>query len=108
MPQRIGDSVGENNICNEWKNHFSRVYNSVSNSSDDFYHNCSISSNSFNNDLLFTDAELLLTLCTLDSNKSCGNDNIFAEHLKFSSLSTIVFLCKMLNSFLLHGSLVFT
>ena len=29
--QCIGDTKGENEICNEWKSHFSRIYNSVTN-----------------------------------------------------------------------------
>ena len=64
-----------------------------------------MSINSVNDDVFFSDAQIALSLATLDSNKSCGYDNIFAEHLKFCSASMIRFLCKLFNSFLLHGFL---
>ena len=104
LPQKIGKAVGEQNICNEWKNHFKSIYNSVINSSDDSYVNCNIN-NEHIEKYLFTEAELLIAVLLLGNNKSSGFDCIFAEHIKNCSVSMLRFLCKLFNCFLMHGYL---
>ena len=104
LPQKIGKAVGKQNICNEWKNHFQRIYNCVEDSGDNSYVNCVIN-NVHINDYLFTEAELLIAVLMLGNNKSSGFDCIFAEHIKNCSVSMLRFLCKLFNCFLVHGYL---
>ena len=103
LPQQIGDTVGEKSICDKWKSHFSNVYNSVSNFSDDVFHKIDVDNIPVNSDMWFSDAQMLIALFGLKFNKSCGYDRIFAEHIKHCSVSMLRFLCKLFNSFLLHG-----
>ena len=41
----------------------------------------------------------------LDYNKSSGTDNIYAEHLKYCSKRTVLYLSMCLTSFFVHGFL---
>ena len=105
LPQQIGCTIGEKNICNKWKSHFSNVYNSVSDSSDNVFHKINVNHISVDSGLWFSDAQMLIALSGLKFNKSCGYDCIFAEHIKYCSASMLRFLCKLFNSFLSHGYL---
>ena len=105
LPQRMGDVSGEQEICNGWKSHFSRIYNCVPNSTDNVYHCLRVEPNATDSDLWFSEAQVAISIAQLEMNKSCGYDNIFSEHLKFCSFPVIGELCKMLNSFLVHGFL---
>ena len=104
LPQQIGDAVGEKDICNQWKSHFSNIYNSVPRSGDNIFHRIAIYGDVINV-RLFTEVQLLIAISKLDNNKSSGYDSIVAEHVKYCSTSMIRVLTRLLNSFLLHGFL---
>ena len=104
LPQQIGNAVGEKNICDEWKSHFHRIYNSVPGSRDDTYVHIKVGNEPII-DFLFTEAQFLVAVSKLENNKSSGYDNLFAEHIKHCSFSVLRLLCKLFNSFLLHGYL---
>ena len=65
LPQKMGNISGEKDICNEWKEHFSSVYNSVPESSDNVFHNIKINRFLFNTDVLFTEAQLVIAVLKL-------------------------------------------
>ena len=104
LPQQIGDAIGEKDICDQWKSHFHNIYNSVSNSSDEIFHKIRVNTDSINV-YFFTEAQVLIAVSKLHGNKSCGHDSIFAEHVKYCSVSMLRILTRLLNGFLLHGYL---
>ena len=105
LPQQIGNATGDNDICKMWKTHFHNIYNGVTNSSDDTFHTVKINNHRFTVGHLFTEAQFIIALAKLENNKATGYDGIAAEHIKYSSVLFLQILCKVFNSFLLHGYL---
>ena len=104
LPQQIGKAIGESNICDQWKSHFYNIYNSVPDSCDETFHNIRVGNDSIN-EFMFTVAQLITAVSKLETNKSCGYDSIFAEHIKHCSVSMLRILTALFNSFLIHGHL---
>ena len=102
ISQQIGDAIGEEDICNQWKSHFSDIYNCVHDSSDNVFYKHIV--NNVNNDIWVTDAQVCIAVNNLQK-KSSGIDSIFCEHLKFCSVAMLKVLCKLLNCFIAHGFL---
>ena len=53
----------------------------------------------FSNDMYVKCDELRDAIKQLHNNKSCGNDGIYAEHLKYSSSRILPLLCMWFNVF---------
>ena len=81
------------------------IYNSVTDSSDVHFHNVKFRSVPIDSDVWFTESQFLIAVLKLENNKSSGRDVIFAEHIKYCSLSMLRVICNLFNSFLLHGFL---
>ena len=105
LPQQVGKTTGEKEICSKWKEHFSTIYNSVCDSADVDFHNVTLRHVPIDSDVWFTESQFLIAVLKLENNKSSGRDVIFAEHIKYCSLSMLRVICKLFNSFLLHGFL---
>ena len=81
------------------------LLNCVSESNDNVYHKAKVNIISINRNILFTESQLIIAVANMKNNKSSGHDSIFAEHIKYCSVSMLSFICIMLNSFIFHGFL---
>ena len=55
--------------------------------------------------MIITPSEIEDNINNLDMGKSCGLDGIYAEHLKYSSITYKSLIAKCMTSFLVHGHL---
>ena len=102
LPSSIGDATGSDDIVKLWKNHFFSVFNCISNSginmneyeSETPYNMVKVSTN-----------DVQEAIKKLDCNKSCGSDQIYAEHLKYASNKLLPLLSMCLTGFFVHGFL---
>ena len=99
LPQQVGNATGEKDICDKWKEHFSAIYNSVSNSAADEFHKNKLKYVPGDSDVWLTESQFLIAVLKLENNKSSGQGNIFAEHIKYCSLSMWRVICNRFNSF---------
>ena len=81
------------------------LLNCVSESNDNVYHKAKVNIISINRNILFTESQLIIAVANMKNNKSSGHDSIFAEHIKYCSVSMLRFICIMFNSFISHGFL---
>ena len=56
-------------------------------------------------EMIISSGEIQKAISRLDKNKSCGVDNIYAEHLKYASTTILPILSLCLTGFLFHGAL---
>ena len=78
LPTSIENASGSEEISKLWKNHFKSLFNCLkSNNSKTKY-----SVNSTLDELKVSTDDVIEAIKKLDNNKSCGSDNIYAEHLK--------------------------
>ena len=80
LPCSVDGISGKDNIVNMWKSHFHDIFNCLRNSR----HDADISVE-FTNDMHVSVNDIESAIVKLDNNKSCGLDNIYAEHLKHAS-----------------------
>ncbi len=59
----------------------------------------------FCNDMIVGAMEIRNAILKLDSNKTCGPDNIYAEHLKYASSRGVTMLAMCLTGFVTHRTL---
>ena len=82
LPTRIEDATGNENILKLWKNHFQNLFNCINNSNT---MNKKMDVNCSYNTMKVTINDIQDAINKLDCNKSCGADDIYAEHLKYAS-----------------------
>ncbi len=98
LPSSVEGVTGSENIADLWRKHYSDLFNCVK--SDDF----NIGNVSFNNEVIKAE-EVTSAIGKLVLNKSCGPDQITAEHLKFASHRLVVLLALCFTGMLIHGTL---
>ena len=98
LPSNIGGVTGSVNIADLWKKHYTDLFNCVK--SDDF--NLGAVSHA---SVVIRPDEIRNAIERLALNKSCGPDQITAEHLKYSSHRASVLLAMCFTGMLMHGIL---
>ena len=100
LPCSVDGVSGANNIVEMWRKHFQDLFNCLSNNGNDV--NVSVE---FSHDMIVSSYDVARAIMKLDTNKSCGLDSIYAEHLKHASdrLSTLLAMC--FTAMFIHGHL---
>jgi hypothetical protein len=80
LPTNIEGVVGCEKIADLWKNNYEELFNCVRSDTNSVKFNAELC-----NDMIVGAKEIGDAILKLDSNKSCGADNIYAEHLKYAS-----------------------
>ena len=101
LPSSIDDAHTPNDILHLWKGHFRDTYNCISKRNN--INNLSLDSDYKN--VKVNNTEIFDAIKSLDSNKSCGLDGIYAEHLKYASKRLIYLLSLCFTGLLVHGIL---
>ena len=102
LPSSIEDATGVDNIVSLWKNHFYSIFNCISNFGITSNKYCS---NTPYNELKVTVCDIQDAIKKLDCNKSCGSDQIYAEHLKHANKKILPLLAMCVTGFFVHGYL---
>ena len=98
LPCNIDGVSGANNITELWRQHYAALFNSVP---SEPYCVEEIE----DEDVLCSPNEICLAIRQLADNKSCGMDNITAEHLKLASPRLTALLSMCFTGLLMHGIL---
>ena len=101
LPNNINGVCGEVNIAEIWKNHYIELFNCVggNNNSANQSVNCS------SGDIAVEQSEVYSAINDLASNKSCGLDCVYAEHLKYASSYLYHLLKICFTACFIHGYL---
>ena len=84
-----------------WKNHYESLFNCLQKQKP----KSSQSLDSEFNDLKVNTSDVIDAIKKLENNKSCGADNIYAEHFKYASDRIIPILTMCFTGFFVHGFL---
>ena len=101
LPNTIGDANSPNDILQLWKGQFQNTFNCIPKQ----HYNKTFSLDSEYSEVQVNNSEIYDAIKSLDSNKTCGLDGIYAEHLKFASDRLIPLLGMCFSSFFVHGIL---
>ena len=101
LPSSIDDSHTPNDILQLWKGHFKNIYNCIP--KRNCVNNLSLDSEFINVKVNYI--EIFEVIKSLDSNKSCDLEGIYAEHLKFASKRLIYLLSLCFTGLFVHGIL---
>lgn len=102
LPSSVDGVNGASNIADMWKNHYRNLFNCIDRSSNilDLY-DMEASEDTPSVSVF----EISHIIDNLQSNKSCGLDGIYAEHLMFASSRISTLLSLFTKSCLVHGYL---
>ena len=100
----VGGATGRESIASMWKNHYANLFNCVDTVSDKESVLDTISRVANVHDALCSD-DVKSSIKSLNANKACGLDNLFAEHLLYASPSIQTLLSICFNAFIVHGFL---
>ena len=101
LPASIENATGAEEITGLWKNHYESLFNCLKKNNTQCYN----SVNDKFSDMKVTVNEVIDAIKNLELNKSCGADNIYAEHLKYASERLIPILSMCFTGFFVHGFL---
>ena len=101
LPCSIDDSNGPQEIINLWEKHYRGILNCLPKVS---YGSNYVLEDSYDN-VKVTNAETLSAIKSLEDNKSCAQDGIFAEHLKYASSKIVPLLSMCFSGLFVHGYL---
>ena len=101
LPSSIENATGVNEITMLWKKHYENLFNCLENNNVKYYNSVD---DKFN-DMKMTTDEVRDAIKKLELNKSCGADNISAEHLRYASERLIPILSMCFTGFFVHGFL---
>ena len=102
LPEVIDNVSGANNILKLWQEHYSNLFNILKKCTYDSSNY--ILQSSFQ-DILVTIDELKYAITKLELNKTCGLDQIYAEHIKYASDRVLPLLSLCFTSMFVHGFL---
>ena len=98
----VEGASGADEICKLWKRHFESIFNclqNVSKSPVNYQVDCRF------NEMKVSVDEVKDAIEKLVMNKSCGSDNIHAEHIKYASERLILLIGICFTSCFVHGCL---
>ena len=102
LPEVIDGVAGASNIVKLWQEHYSNLFNILKKCKyDSSNHNLK---SSFQ-DILMTIDEIKYAISKLELNKTCGLDQIYAEHIKYASDKVLPLLSLCFTSMFIHGFL---
>ena len=102
LPTRIEEATDNDTILNLWKNHYQCLFNCIKDSNT---LNKKTEVNCLFDDVKVTINDVRDAVNKLDCNKSCGADDIYAEHLKYASEKIYTLLSMCFTGFFVHGFL---
>ena len=102
LPDTINNVTGAQNILELWRKHFFDLFNCLQRQNID---SSKLILESTPNEVLVTAEEVKNAINKLDLNKTCGDDKIYAEHLKYSSERILPLLSICITSMFSHGYL---
>ena len=100
----INGVTGEDNICEMWRDHYSKLLNSnkdethktyVEKAVKDLSKSCKFDKLSY--------IDIFEAIKDLKTGKCAGIDNLQSEHFKYADISLSCLLCMIINSMLFHG-----
>ena len=97
LPSSIGDATGSDEIVKLWETHFFSIFNCINNSDININE---YESKTPYNEVKVSTYDIQEAIKKLDYNKSCGSDQIYAEHLKYASNKILPLLSMCLTGFL--------
>ena len=101
LPISIDEATGKKEVVDLWKNHFEQLLNCVHGKNiSDLGFQCK-----YDNNMIISPGAIEDAINDLAVGKSCGLDGIYAEHLKYASITYRTFLAKCMTGFLVHGYL---
>ena len=104
MPNAVGNAQGSDNISVMWQEHYSHIFNMVSDSNCKSLHADLCKEDSlFDNGMIVTSNEIEDIVKDLAYNKSPGLDGISSEHIKFAGQQLPVLLSILRSAILIHG-----
>ena len=100
----IDGVTGQSDICNMWRDHYSSLLNSNSDSKHKPYIENVLSGLGASSDFTrISYCEVNEAIKDLKLGKSCGIDNLQGEHFRYADSSLSVLLSMCFNTMLLHG-----
>ena len=103
LANTVDGKTGHQEILKMWKDHFQTIFNCVENSKHTY--SGTEKDMPYNKECVISLFEVENAIKNLKQNKSCGKDELYAEHLQFGSPKIGVLLSIMFTSFLVHGYL---
>ena len=101
LPCSIEDSNGPKEIINLWEKHYREIFNCLPKVS---YGSNFELEESYDKVKVKTE-EIISAIKSLDDNKSCALDGIFAEHMKYASNKLVPLLSMCFSGLFVHGYL---
>ena len=101
LPTCVDGVSGEAPIADLWKSHFQSLFNCLGNTSV-LVPNCNVPDDL---NVRVSPAEIQSACVALKPNKACGEDGIYAEHLKYASPRLHSLLASCFTGFFVHGFL---
>ena len=101
LPCSIEDSNGPKDIINLWEKHYHEIFNCLPKVS---YGSNFVLEESYDKVKVKIE-EIINAIKSLDDNKSCALDGIFAEHMKYASSKLVPLLSMCFSGLFVHGYL---
>ena len=101
LPTSIENASSPSAIVELWKDHFYNTFNCITKQPYDK----SFSLNTEYENVKVCNSEISEAIKSLDNNKSCGMDGIYAKHLKYASQKLIPLLSLCISGLFVHGIL---
>ena len=104
LADTVGGATGRDSIASMWSSHFSQLFNCVTCDRHKNYtmEALKLTTNDYDT---FTPGDINRSIASLCSDKACGKDVLFAEHLLHASPEIHVLLSICFNAFIVHGCL---
>ena len=103
LPLSVGGCNGPKDICEMWKRHYENLLNSVKNEMYKRSVESEIAKTKYDDLMLCTPEELVKLIKELPLGKSCGPDNLCAEHLVYCDGRLPILLSLLFSSMFIHG-----
>ena len=101
IPNSVEGISGKDEITELWRSYFKQLFNCIS----DIALKQIKYDVSYTNDIVVEVSEVENAIKRLDINKTCGTDDIYAEHLKHCDKRIVPLLAMYITGFFVHGFL---
>ena len=101
VPNVVNNSSGKENISNMWKDHFREIFNS---SKEFSMKSVALDKLKLGNKYFdrFLTSDVINAKKALKNGKSCGKDNLHAEHFKYADDKFAVLMSILINAMIVH------